>query len=146
MSLPYCRRPTSELLAGTPSLVLSEADALAVIDVARCRPDRPQLIGLALVDRRGHTIVVCDDADHPDAVLHGTEYLCHYLHTALGRPGELIVATVRPGGGPLGDDLDRWDHADAIADDFGCELLEWFVMAGAETWRPREGAADPPRW
>ena len=149
MSLSPCRRQPPELLAGAPSMILSEADALAVIDLARSHPERRQLIGLALDDRRGHTILVCDDADDPDAVVHGTEYLCHYLLTTLGHPGELVIATVRPGGNSDaddGDDVGRWFHADAIADDFGCELLDWLILSGADVRRPRESSGDPPRW
>jgi len=146
MSPNFCRRPQPELLTGIPTIVCSAIDALEVIGAAVSVPARPQLIGLGLTDRTGHTILVCDDADDPDAVLHGAEYLSHHLIEQVGRPGELVLATRRPRSGVLPGDVDRWFHADAIADDLGCELLDWFVLHDGPPVSVRQIAGDPPRW
>ena len=67
-----------------------------------------------------------------------------------GRDGALVVASIRPGRGPMPGDVDRWLEASAIADDAGVDLLEWFVIdggAGAGTaWCPRDLLGEPPRW
>jgi hypothetical protein len=126
--------------------------ALAVIDLAMRRPPVAETIALVLdEDRRGRTIVVVDGTLEPDAVLEVVERVGASI-CATGRPGGLVVATIRPGGGPLPSDDQRWIEASEIADDFGVELVEWFVISGdaprvsANAWCPRDLLGEVPRW
>lgn len=128
------------------------APALAVVDLALHRPLRHETIALVLDgDRRGRTIVIVDGTDEPDAVLEVVERVADSI-AASGRPGCLVVATVRPGGGPLEGDDDRWLEASSLADDLGVELLEWFVIGGdqpsvaANATCPRDLLGEAPRW
>jgi hypothetical protein len=126
--------------------------ALAVVDLAMRRPLCHETIALVLDgDRRGRTVVVVDGTDEPDAVLDVVERVAGSI-AASGRPGCLVVATVRPGGGPLHGDDDRWLEASELADDVGVDLLEWFVIGGdqpsvaAHAACPRDLLGEAPRW
>jgi hypothetical protein len=126
--------------------------ALAVVDLAMRRPLRHETIALVLDgDRRGRTVVVVDGTDEPDAVLDVVERVAGSI-AASGRPGCLVLATVRPGGGLLDGDDDRWLEASELADDVGVDLLEWFVISGdrpstaAHATCPRDLLGEAPRW
>jgi hypothetical protein len=127
-------------------------DAVAVVDLAMRRPLTHETIALVLdEDRRGRTIVVVDGTDDADALIDVVERVAGSI-SAAGRPGGLVVATVRPGGGPLPGDDQRWLEASDVADDLGVELVEWFVIAGdapsvwANAWCPRDLLGEVPRW
>ena len=124
--------------------------ALAVIRLAVTRPMRSEVVVLVLDgDRRGRTIVIVDGTVEPDAVVEIVERLADSLVDAEGAAA-LVVASVRPGGGPLDGDADRWLEASEAAEQAGVELLEWFVISddlGPPTaWCPRDLLAEPPRW
>jgi len=128
------------------------AGALAVVAMAMHHPPVPETIALVLdSDRRGRTIVVVDGTTTPDTVLDVVERVAESI-AASGRPGCLVVASIRPGGGPEAFDDDRWLEASDIADDLGVDLLEWFVVGGdrpsvaAHAWCPRDLLGEPPRW
>lgn len=130
----------------------SARSALAVVDLALRRPLTDETIVLVLDhDRRGRTIVVVDGTAEPDAVLDVVERVAGSI-AATGRPGCVIVATVRPDGGPQPGDADRWLEASDIADDLGVELVEWFVVGGdrpsvsAHASCPRDLLGEVPRW
>jgi hypothetical protein len=126
--------------------------ALAVIALAMRRPLCHEIIALVLDgDRRGRTVVVVDGTDEPDAVLDVVERVAGSI-AASDRPGCLVVTSVRPGGGPLDGDGDRWLEASELADDVGVDLLEWFVIGGdqptvaANATCPRDLLGEAPRW
>ncbi len=126
--------------------------ALAVIDLAMRRPLTAETIALVLdEERRGRTVVVVDGTAEPDAVLDVVERVAGSI-AASGRLGAIVLASVRPGGGPLDDDDERWLEASDLADDLGVELVEWFVVTGdapsvaAHSWCPRDLLGEPPRW
>ncbi len=124
--------------------------ALAVIRLAVTRPMRSEVVVLVLDgDRRGRTVVIVDGTDEPDAVVEIVERLAESLVDAQGAAA-IVVASVRPGGGQLDDDADRWLEASDAAEQAGVELLEWFVISddlGPPTaWCPRDLLAEPPRW
>lgn len=128
----------------------SASAALAVLRLAVTRPLRSEVIVLVLDgERRGRTIVVVDGTEEPDAVIEVVERLADSLVSAQG-DAALVVASVRPGGGPLDGDEDRWIEATELAEQAGVELLEWFVISddtGPPTaWCPRDLLAEPPRW
>ena len=128
------------------------ADALAVIALAMHHPPTPETIAVVLDgDRRGRTIVVVDGTTAPDAVLDVVERVAESI-AATGQPGCLVMASIRPGGGPDDADGDRWLEASDLADDLGVDLLEWFVVGGdrpsvaAHASCPRDLLGEPPRW
>jgi hypothetical protein len=128
----------------------SQAAALAVIKLAMHLPLAAETIALVLdADLRGRTVVVVDGTEEPDSVLEVTERLVDAIATA-GHPGALVLASVRPGGCPSLDDVDRWLEASDLAEAAGVELIEWFVVAddtGRPTaWCPRDWLGEPPRW
>jgi hypothetical protein len=124
--------------------------ALAVIRLAMHRPARSETIAIVLGDdHRGRSIVVVDGTDDPDSVVAVVERLTDTI-AASGRDGALVIASIRPGRGPVPGDLDRWLEASAIAEDAGVDLLEWFVIdgtaGGGTAWCPRDLLGEPPRW
>jgi hypothetical protein len=137
---------------GSTDPIDSPRAALAVIDLAMRRPLADETIALVLdEDRRGNTIVVVDGTADPDALVEVVERMAASI-AGTGLPGCLVVATVRPGGGPLPGDDQRWLEASDIADDLGVELIDWFVIAGdkpsviANTSCPRDLLGEIPRW
>jgi len=128
--------------------------ALAVIRLAISRPLRSETIALVLEDDlRGRTIVVVDGTDEPDSLLDVVEHLVESMACSMADvPTEcyLVLATVRPGGGPEPGDGDRWLEASDLAELAGVELLEWFVIStdtGPPTaWCPRDLLGESPRW
>jgi hypothetical protein len=146
----FCRR-TVDLAdytscATLPNVVDSADGALAVISSARHRPPRAEVIVLVLdSDLRGHTAVIVDGTESPDAVIEVVELLAESSAEA-GHPASLVVAAVRPGYGPLPGDGDRWLELCEIADTHGCELVEWFILTDDVAWCPRDLLAEPPRW
>lgn len=147
MSIPH-RRPTGArpIAATVPAPLAGPEDALTVIDAARHRPERPEAIVLLLDEhRQGRIVVVVDDAAPDDAVLAVVDCFAPVVARTDGR-GCLVVATVRPGGAPAPDDADLWLEASTRAEQLGCELVEWFVVADGVVWCPRDLLAEPPRW
>ena len=130
----------------------SARSALAVVDLALRRPLAAETVALVLdADRRGRTIVVVDGTHEADSLLDVVERVAESI-AAAGRSGALVVASARPGGGPEPGDDDRWLEASDIADDFGVELVEWFVIGGdvptvaANATCPRDLLGEAPRW
>jgi len=128
----------------------SAAAALAVIRLAVHQPLRAEVIVLVLdADRRGRTVVIIDGTDEPDSVLEVVERLAESVADS-EHGAALVVASVRPSSGPLDGDDQRWMEARDLAEDFGVELLEWFVISddtGPPTaWCPRDLLAEAPRW
>jgi len=130
----------------------SAAAALAVVALAMRHPPVEEIIALVLdPDRRGRTVVVVDGTSDPDAVLDVIERVAGSI-AAAGRTGCVVLAMVRPGGGPVDGDDDRWLEASDLADDVGVDLLEWFIIAGdapsiaANAWCPRDLLGEAPRW
>ena len=130
----------------------SAGAALAIVDMVMHHPPVEETIALVLDgDRRGRTVVIVDGTTEPDAVLDVVERVAGSI-AATGRTGCLVLATIRPRGGPLDGDDERWLEASELADDVGVELLEWFVLSGdtpsvrARAWCPRDLLGEVPRW
>lgn len=126
------------------------AAALAVIGLALHHPLTAETIVLVLdAEHRGRTIVVVEGTDLPDAVVDVCERLA--VAASVGSSGgddggALVVATVRPAGGPLPGDDERWLEASDVTEHVGVELLEWFVIGPGGISCPRDLLAEPPRW
>lgn len=126
--------------------IVDAGDALALIGLAMHDPMQPEIIAFLLDESgRGGTIVIVSDATRPDAVVGVVETLCM---AAAGDPElcRLVVATVRPSGATRPGDVDRWLEASAIADVYGLELVEWFVVGPAGPECPRDLLGEPERW
>lgn len=118
--------------------------AVRVLADARADPPRFETIAILLDDRRcGHCIVVVDGTDPPDRVLDVVELLAE-VGAGAGAHW-LLLASVRPDGSIEPDDLDRWLEMNALADDAGLRILDWFVM-GRDLTCPRDLFGEPPRW
>lgn len=125
---------------------ITDADtALAVIRLAVSEPPHHETILVTLDDRRcGIHLAVVHHTDADDIV-----DVCERLLEAAEPAGEidgLIAASVRPGAdGPCLPDADRWLQLDEVADSFGVELVEWFVL-GRSVSCPRQLIGEAPRW
>ena len=143
----FCRRSDDiEDHTPLPRLVDSADAALDTIFLAAHAPARPEVIALLLdVDYVGHTVMVVDGTTSPDAVVDVAELIGESAAEA-GRQQAVVLASVRPGLGPLPGDVDRWLELSDMAESFGCELVEWFVISDGVVWCPRGLLAEPPRW
>ncbi len=142
----FCRRGDAVVERRVPSIpVACPADALGVLAQARHQPDRPQVLALVLEDRHTIAMLAVEEAEHPDAVIDVVELLAESL-AAADRPGELVLATIRPEPGSLPGDAERWMEISTIAENAGSELLDWFVISGDVAWCPRDLFGEPPRW
>lgn len=120
--------------------------ALALIDLATADPPRHETIAFLLDDDgRGGAITVVSGTVDPDAVVAVVEVLCRAA-AADPRLCSLVVASVRPDSATLPGDVDRWLEASALADTFGIELIEWFVVGPAGAECPRDLLGEPERW
>jgi hypothetical protein len=143
----YCRRNLDSAAASELPTVVDSADAaIAVISAAMNHPPQPQVLVLVLDnDLGGHAVVIVDGTDSPDAVIEVVELLAEGAAEA-DNPATFVVAAVRPGYDALPGDADRWMELCEIAETYGCELLEWFVLSDDVAWCPRDLLAEPPRW
>jgi hypothetical protein len=145
----FCRRTvdlTNSTNSELPSVVDSADAALAVIANAAQHPQQSQVVALVLDDDlRGNAVVIVDGTESPDAVIDVVELLVQGAAEA-DRPATLVVATIRPDLGDLPGDADRWLELSELAEEHGCELLEWFIISGDVAWCPRDLLAEPPRW
>jgi hypothetical protein len=145
----FCRRSLA-LDAGraepVPRIIDSADAAVQVIAAALHRPQRAEVIVLILdPDYYGHTAVIVDGTESPDAVIEVLELLTESAAEA-ERRSAFVVATVRPDYGQLPGDADRWLELSELAESRGCELLEWFIVSGDVAWCPRDLLAESPRW
>jgi hypothetical protein len=146
----YCRRTIDLTLDSSrtdlPTVVDSADAALSVIAASMQLPPQQQVIVLVLdPDLGGNAVVVVDGTDSPDAVIDVFELLAEGA-TEADHPATFVVASVRPGYDALPGDADRWLELSEIAEEHGCELLEWFVLSDDVAWCPRDLLAEPPRW
>jgi hypothetical protein len=145
----FCRRTvdlTNSSSSELPSVVDSADAPLAVIGTAVQHPLQPQVIVLVLDDDlSGHAVVIVDGTDSPDAVIDVVELIAEGAAES-DHPATFVVATIRPDYGDLPGDADRWLELCQLADDHGCELIEWFVLSDDVAWCPRDLLAEPPHW
>lgn len=145
----FCRRSLALDADGTapiPQIVDSADAALRVIVSALHHPPRAEVITLILdPDYYGHTAVIVDGTESPDAVIEVLELLAESAAES-EREASFVVASVRPDYGPLPGDADRWLELSELAESRGCELLEWFIISGDVAWCPRDLLAETSRW
>lgn len=132
--------------------IADPAAALAVINMAVSSSPRTETIVVVLDhEHRGHTIATVNGTEHDDDVLTVIERFAAALDVV--SPGDaLVIASVRVGRGVQPDDGDRWFEASDLADGYGVDLVEWFVIELDPEGRPqtvscpRDLLAEPPRW
>ena len=123
----------------------SAESALAVIALAIQRPPATETIALLLDhERRGVCVTVISGTSRPDDAIEVAECLAH-TGAVTGRLGAIVLATVRPGEGPLAGDGDRWLEMSDLTAAAGVDLVEWFVI-GHAIHCPRDLLGEPPRW
>jgi hypothetical protein len=135
-----------------PMPIRTSSDALRLVELAISRPLRHETIAF-MFDRNGFggTVVVVAGTVQPDAVLDVADCMSVAGHSTPDLVS-LVIATVRPGGATTNpmvalDDVDRWLEASAIADEYGIELVEWYVIGTAgHVECPRDILGEPPRW
>jgi hypothetical protein len=146
---PFCRHgdgPDPDHVPIVPRRVDSAEAALQTILAEAHQPEQSQVIALLLdPDYIGHTALVVDGTTSPDAVIEVMELLGEAVAGA-GREQVIVLASIRPGDGPLPGDADRWIELSDLADTHGCDVVEWFVISDRVAWCPRDFLAEPPRW
>jgi len=125
--------------------IASADDALTVIRGVLAVPARHETIVIVLDDaHRGLGVVSVSGTTRIDAVVTVVE--CIAQPELFGGEGAaLVVATARPGGTVVGDDVDHWFEICDLAEQVGLELVEWFVVGRAISC-PRDLVGAPPRW
>jgi hypothetical protein len=122
------------------------ADALFLLGLA-ARDPLQRAVYTFFLDRDGIGGVITEvtGCDDPDAVLDVVEVMATAAQ-GVERALSLVVATVRPDAGVLPGDIDRWLEASAICEQFGVELVEWFVISPHGVECPRDLLGEPERW
>lgn len=128
----------------SPMPVRCDADALHLIHLAA--KDEPETLAFLLDEHGiGGVLVAYANTRGPDDVLDLVELM---LMAAEGVEflESLVVASVRPDGGLLPGDVDRWLEASTRCEQRGIVLLEWYVMGRYGPECPRDLLGEPPRW
>ncbi len=114
--------------------------------LATGRPLEAETLAFFLDDEGvGGVITVVSGTTDADSVLPVIECLSRAADGA-EQARSLVVASVRPGGGPCPGDVERWSRLVGIAADHGVRLLEWFVIGAHGVHCPRDLAGQPERW
>jgi hypothetical protein len=135
--------------AGEP--IRSCLDAIAVVSLAIHRPLEAETIAFFLDEAaRSTTITVVSGTTEPDSVLTVAECMALAASQLPALCG-LVLASVRPKSAPnlsatMPGDIDRWIEANEITDEYGIELVEWFVVGPAGADCPRQLLGEPERW
>jgi hypothetical protein len=141
--------PSSQPAPAAPALpapVRSGTEALRVMLLATGRPLEAETLAFFLDDDGvGGVITVVSGTTDPDSVLSVTECLARAAEGS-ARARTLVLASVRPGGGPDAGDPQRWHRLDGIVADHGLRLLDWFVIGAHGVHCPRDLAGQPERW
>jgi len=130
--------------------IATATDALALVSLAITHPLQHETVVIVLDEQRlGSIITVVSGTQHVDVCTVIERFCIAALETcadAGATPAALVVATVRPTGATRPGDVDRWLEASSLAETFGLELLEWFVIGPAGPECPRDLIGEPERW
>jgi hypothetical protein len=127
--------------------VTCATDALALFAVVMRQPLEPEVLAVPLDDEGiGHMVTAVGDADDPDCVVLLADVMAHVVACGPTTIRSLVMASVRPHGGLLPDDIDRWCEASATVEQRGLTLIDWFVIGADGVWSPRELLGEAERW
>lgn len=120
--------------------------ALAVFRLAVSDPPVHETLAFLLDhDGRGGTIVAVSETTAPEALFTVVGAMCCMARRDR-EACSLVVATVRPDDVVVAGDVDRWSAATELADSYGIELVEWFVITPGDVVVPRASTGEPERW
>ena len=142
MSVPLHRR----VLRARLDPVRSVDDALAIFDLQITRPLRAETLVMFLDGNScGSIIVTVTGTDDPFQIVEVAEAMAM---TGSGSPdvAALVLASIRPGGGPCPGDDDLWLEVAEVVEASGLTLIDWFVVGRHGTFSPRELMGVPTRW
>jgi hypothetical protein len=135
--------------------ITTPASALAVVELARSRPPREEIIAFLLDARHVGTGCILDvtgvrDAqevlDVVDVIGRSVESEASGRHHVGGAPQSIVIASVRREERSPLDDIDLWQQLSDRCDEHGLTLREWFVLTPAGVSCPRELVCEPDRW
>jgi hypothetical protein len=121
-------------------------EALHLLSLAVARPLRHETLCFVLDHQGiGGVVIVVSGTHAPDSVLHVVEFMATAAEGS-PRAASLVVASVRPSGGVLPGDVDRWLEASELTDLRGIRLVEWYVVGPGGIECPRDLLGEPERW
>ena len=142
----YCTRSARRALPHASQPIRNSAEALDVIRMSMSDPLRTETLGFLLTDAgRPGAVAVISGTDDPDTVVNVVDCLSAAggIHPEVA---SLVLATIRPVGGVMAGDVDRWLEASDVADTNGVHLVEWFVIGPSGVACPRDLLGEPERW
>ncbi len=128
--------------------------AISLFQLAVRQPLQHETLVLPLDhDSRGGQIIAVSETERADDLFPVVQRLCDLLRRRAD-VCSVVVATVRPDGLDVhgedrvdgDDDARRWQVASRLADAYGIELVEWFVIGPDGVSCPREQTDEPERW
>lgn len=138
-------RPDAPVLP-PPAPVRNAVDALRVLRLAVSQPAEAETLAFTLdVHGVGGVITLVSGTTHPDGVMAVAECIARAAQ-GVPRAAALVLTSVRPGGGLLPGDVDRWCEASDLVAAHGVRLLEWFVLGSGGVYCPRDLLGEPERW
>jgi hypothetical protein len=125
--------------------IRSADDALAVLALA-APYGHDTIVILLDAERCGSSIMIVTDTVDHDAMFDVID-VCVSATAAYGAPIEaMILASSRPDGDIVPDDVHRWLEAGDRCRSAGIELVEWFVIGSSGPRCPRALFGEPERW
>ena len=90
-------------------------------------------------------VVAVTGTTRPDMLFGVLDVMC-VAASEVPRANRLVMASVRPDGGVLPGDVDRWLEASALCELSDIELVEWFVIGPHGPECPRALLGEQERW
>lgn len=140
------RSPTRPALPKAGEPIRTSLEALRVVSMAIRHPLEAETIAFFLDDCNcSNTITVISGTTEPDSIVAVAECVALAASRSPSLCG-VVLATIRPAGGLLPGDLERWQLIDAVTEAQGIELVEWFIVGPAGVDSPRGLLGEPDRW
>lgn len=95
--------------------------------------------------RRGSTLISVGGTIDPASLVEVAETMAMLASESFDLSG-LVLASVRPRGGPLPGDDDRWFEAADIAESWNIDLIDWLIIGDQDWHSPRDMLGVPSQW